>query len=212
MLRSLYNWTMAKATHPLAEVWLALFAAMEASFFPVPPHPLLGAMCLAEPKKALRFSTVATAGSVIGGLLGYAIGYYLFASVGKQLLEFLHLAESFPHAACYLRDNALKFIILKGILPIPFKVITISAGFIKMSLATFIFASIISRSISFMIVGGLFQFYGASIKRVIDKYLGLVTIGFVVFVIAGFFFIGLFTGGGTDAESIRCAKATLANF
>lgn len=213
MLRRLYNWTLAKATHPLAEVWLALFAAMESSFFPVPPHPLLGIMCLAEPKKAVRFAAVATAGSVIGGLLGYAIGYFLFASVGKQLLEFLHLAESFPRAACYLRAHGMEIIIFKGVLPIPFKLITISAGFIKMSLATFLFASIISRAISFMIVGGLFQFFGAPIKRVIDKYLGLVTIGFVVFVIAGFFLASLLTGGGgTDAESLRCANATLANF
>ncbi len=213
MLRSLYNWTMAKATHPLAEVWLALFAAMEASFFPVPPHPLLGIMCLAEPKKAVRFSAVATAGSVIGGLFGYAIGYFLFASVGKQLLTLLHLAESFPHAACYLRAHGWEIIIVKGVLPIPFKLITISAGFIKMSLVTFLFASIISRSISFMIVGGLFQMFGAPIKRVIDKYLGLVTIGFVVFIIGGFVLAGVLTGhGGTDPESAMCAKATLTNF
>lgn len=214
MLRSLYNWTMAKATHPLAEVWLALFSAVEASFFPIPPHPLLGIMCLAEPKKALRFSAVATAGSVIGGLLGYAIGYFLFASVGKQLLTLLHLAESFPQAACYLRAHGWEIIIVKGVLPIPFKLITISAGFIKMSLVTFLFASIISRSISFMIVGGLFQMFGAPIKRVIDKYLGLVTIGFVVFIIGGFLLAGLLTGGhgGTDPDSIMCAKATLANF
>ena len=213
MLRSLYNWTMAKATHPLAEVWLALFAAMEASFFPVPPHPLLGIMCLAEPKKAVRFSAVATAGSVIGGLFGYAIGYFLFASVGKQLLTLLHLAESFPHAACYLRAHGWEIIIVKGVLPIPFKLITISAGFIKMSLVTFLFASIVSRSISFMIVGGLFQVFGAPIKRVIDKYLGLVTIGFVIFIIGGFVLAGVLTGhGGTDPESAMCAKATLTNF
>ena len=213
MLRRLYNWTMAKATHPLAEVWLALFSAMEASFFPVPPHPLLGVMCLAEPKKALRFSAVATAGSVIGGLFGYAIGYFLFASVGKQLLELLHLAQSFPQAACYLRAHGWEIIIVKGVLPIPFKLITISAGFIKMSLVTFLFASIISRAISFMIVGGMFQFFGAPIKRIIDKYLGLVTIGFVIFVVGGFFLAGLFTGGGgSDAEAALCAKATLADF
>jgi len=213
MLRSLYNWTMAKATHPLAELWLALFAAMEASFFPVPPHPLLGIMCLAEPKKAVRFSAVATAGSVLGGLLGYAIGYFLFASVGKELLTLLHLSESFPHAACYLREYGVEIIVIKGATPIPFKLLTITAGFIAMPIVPFLLASIVSRSISFMIVGGLFRLFGAPIKRVIDKYLGLVTIGFVVFIVAGFYLASVLSGaGGGSAEvTAKCAKSTLAN-
>lgn len=103
MLRRLFDWTMAKAAHPRAEWWLALFAFMEASFFPIPPHPLLGLMCLAQPKKALRYAAFATAGSVLGGLLGYAIGHFLYASIGAQLLSLLHLSQSFPKAACYLR-------------------------------------------------------------------------------------------------------------
>lgn len=212
MLRSLYNWTLAKATHPLAEVWLALFSAMEASFFPVPPHPLLGLMCLAEPKKAVRYSAIATAGSVLGGLLGYAIGYFLFASVGKQLLELLHLAESFPRAACYLREYGVEIIVIKGATPIPFKLLTITAGFIAMPIIPFLFASIVSRSISFMIVGGMFRLFGAPIKRVIDKYLGLVTIGFVVFIVAGFYLAGVVSGASTGSAEVsaKCAKATLA--
>ena len=86
-LRGLYEWTLDKAAHPHAVWWLALFCFMEASFFPVPPHPLLGLMCLAEPKKAIRFGTVATLSSVAGGLLGYAIGWGLWDSVGAQLIE-----------------------------------------------------------------------------------------------------------------------------
>ena len=212
MLRSLYNWTLAKATHPLAEVWLALFSAMEASFFPMPPHPLLGLMCLAEPKKAVRYSAIATAASVVGGLLGYAIGYFLFASVGKQLLELLHLAESFPRAACYLREYGVEIIVIKGATPIPFKLLTITAGFIAMPIIPFLLASIVSRSISFMIVGGLFRLFGAPIKRVIDKYLGLVTIGFVVFIVAGFYLAGVVSGASTGSAEVsaKCAKATLA--
>jgi membrane protein YqaA with SNARE-associated domain len=212
MLRSLYNWTLAKATHPLAEVWLALFSAMEASFFPVPPHPLLGLMCLAEPKKAVRYSAIATAGSVLGGLFGYAIGYFLFASVGKQLLELLHLAESFPRAACYLREYGVEIIVIKGATPIPFKLLTITAGFIAMPIIPFLLASIVSRSISFMIVGGLFRLFGAPIKRVIDKYLGLVTIGFVVSIVAGFYLAGVVSGASTGSAEVsaKCAKATLA--
>ena len=100
MLRGLYDWTMAKAAHPHAVAWLALFSFVEASFFPVPPHPLLGLMCLAEPKKAVRFALVATLASVAGGLLGYAIGWGLYDTIGVQLLGWLGMSESFPVAAC----------------------------------------------------------------------------------------------------------------
>jgi len=204
MLRRLYNWTMAKAAHPHASWWLAAFAFMEASFFPVPPHPLLGLMCLAEPKKAIRFAAIATLASVAGGLLGYAIGALAYEAFGEALLRALGLAESFPKAACYLRAYGAEIIIMKGATPIPFKLLTVTAGFIGMSLPVFIVASLISRSISFMIVGVLFRLFGAPIKKFIDKYLGLVTIGFVVLVVAGFLAIAL-VGGGDDAASDECA-------
>src|SRR3989337_2170594 len=109
MLRKLYDWTLAKAAHPHAEWWLAAFSFIEASFFPIPPHPLLG------------------------------------------------MTESFPVAACYLREYGAEIIMIKGATPIPFKLLTITAGFIGMSLVSFVLASIVSRSISFMIVGVLFR-------------------------------------------------------
>jgi len=208
MLRRLYDWTMAKAAHRHAAWWLFAFAFMEASFFPVPPHPLLGLMCLSDPKRAIRFAAVATIGSVLGGLLGYAIGHYAYQAFGEALLQALGLAESFPKAACYLREYGAEIIIVKGATPIPFKLITITAGFIGMSLPVFIGASLISRSISFMIVGVLFRLFGAPIKRFIDKYLGLVTIGFVVLVIAGFLAVTLIGHGdkqGTDMCDINPA-------
>ena len=200
MLRRLYNWTIAKAADRRAVWWLALFAFVEASFFPVPPHPLLGLMCLAEPKKAVRFALVATAASVAGGLLGYAIGYLLYDTVGTQLLALLGLTESFPTAACYLRQYGAEVIMIKGATPIPFKLLTITAGFIGMPLLTFIGASIVSRSISFLIVGVLFRVFGAPIKAFIDKYLGLATAGFVVLVVAGFVAIAMLGGGSAKAD------------
>ncbi len=207
MLRKLYDWTMEKAAHRNAVWWLALFAFVEASFFPIPPHPLLGLMCLAEPKKALRFAAVATIASVLGGLLGYAIGYALYDTIGQQLLAALGMTESFPKAACYLREFGAEIIMIKGATPIPFKLLTITAGFIAMPLVPFIVASIVSRSISFMIVGVLFRLFGAPIKRFIDKYLGLVTIGFVVLVVGGFFAITLLSGGN-PAKTDKCSTAT----
>ena len=207
MLRPLYNWTMAKASHPHAEWWLALFAFVEASFFPIPPHPILGLMCLAEPKKAVRFAAIATLASVLGGLLGYAIGHFLYDTVGAQLLSALHLTESFPRAACYLREYGTEIIMIKGATPIPFKQLTITAGFIAMPLIPFILASLVSRAISFMIVGVLFRLFGAPIKAFIDKYLGLAVAGFVVLVVGGFI-AAMTLGGGGDAASEKCAAAS----
>ena len=207
MLRPLYNWTMAKAAHPHAEWWLALFAFVEASFFPIPPHPVLGLMCLAEPKKAVRFALIATLASVAGGLLGYAIGYFLYDTVGTQLLSLLGLTESFPKAACYLREYGAEIIMIKGATPIPFKLLTITAGFIGMPLVSFVLASLVSRSISFLIVGVLFRLFGAPIKAFIDKYLGLATAGFVLLVVGGFV-AAVMLGGGGQAASEKCAAAT----
>ncbi len=210
MLRRLYNWTMAKAAHRHAEWWLAAFSFVEASFFPVPPHPLLGLMCLAEPKKAIRFAVIATLASVAGGLLGYSIGFFAYEAFGEAMLRALGLAESFPTAACYLREFGAEIIIVKGATPIPFKLLTITAGFIGMNLLVFIGASIISRAISFMIVGVLFRLFGAPIKAVIDRHLGKVTAAFAVLVVAGFLAVA-FLGGGAEQTSAKCeAVATQA--
>ena len=206
MLRSLYDWTMAKAAHPHAVWWLAMFSFVEASFFPIPPHPLLGLMCLAEPKKAVKFAAIATFASVLGGLLGYAIGWGLYDTVGTQLLGWLGMTESFPVAACYLREYGAEIIMIKGATPIPFKLLTITAGFIHMALVPFILASIVSRSISFMIVGVLFRLFGASIKRFIDEYLGTATAIFLALVVGGFLAITLLGGGGEQTRE-RCAVA-----
>ncbi len=208
MVRRLYDWTLSKAAHPHAEWWLALFAFVEASFFPVPPHPLLGLMCLAEPKKAVRFAVIATLASVAGGVLGYAIGYFVYESVGTQLLHALGLEQSFPKAACYLREMGFWIFVAKGATPIPFKLLTITAGFIAMPVGTFLLASLVSRSISFMIVGVLFRLFGAPIKAFIDKYLGLVVVGFIALVIAGFAAVTLLEGGGHQPTS-KCESAAL---
>ena len=210
MLRRLYDWTMAKASHRHAQWWLAAFAFMEASFFPVPPHPLLGLMCLAEPKKAIRFSVIATLASVAGGLLGYSIGHFAFEVFGQALLRALHLEASFPKAVCYLREYGFWLFVAKGATPIPFKLLTITAGFMAMPLGMFLLGSLVSRSISFMIVGVLFRLFGAPIKRFIDKYLGLVTAGFVVLVIGGFIAATMLGGGGDSKAQAKCEQVAAA--
>ena len=208
MLRGLYNWTMEKAAHPHAVWWLALFSFVESSFFPIPPHPLLGLMCLAEPKKALRFAFVCTAASVLGGLFGYAIGWGLYDTIGAWLIGALGLTESFPVAACYLREYDFEAILIAGATPVPFKLLTITAGFIGMSLVTFILASIAGRGLIFMTVGILFRLFGAPIKRVIDKYLGTVTTVFVLLVVGGVVAITQLGGGDEADPNDVCAGTT----
>ena len=207
-IRSLYDWTMAKAAHPHAQWWLAFFAFVESSFFPIPPHPLLGLMCLAEPKKAIRFAFICTAFSVLGGLFGYAIGYFLYDAVGAWLLGALGLTDSFAPAACYLREHDWEVIVVAGTTPVPFKLLTITAGFIHMNLATFTLASIAGRGLIFMTVGVLFRVFGAPIKRFIDKYLGTLTAVFVVLVIGGFIAFTQLAGGEGDTAADACAAVT----
>ena len=210
MLRKLYDWTMAKAAHPKAEWWLAFFAFIESSFFPVPPHPLLGLMCLAEPKKAIRFALICTGFSVLGGLFGYLIGYFLYASVGEWLIGALGLSEAFPQAACYLNERDWEVIVVAGATPVPFKLLTITAGFIEMNLVTFVLAAIAGRGFIFMTVGVLFRLFGAPIKAIIDKYLVWVTTAFVVLVVGGFIAFTQLAGHGDETAdpADACAQVT----
>jgi membrane protein YqaA with SNARE-associated domain len=209
MLRKLYEWTMDKAAHPHAQGWLALFAFVESSFFPIPPHPLLGLMCLAEPKKALRFGVIATLASVAGGLFGYFIGWGLYDLIGRQLIGALGLTDSFPVAACYLNERDWEAIVIAGATPVPFKLLTITAGFISMNLVTFTLASLAGRGFIFMTVGILFRLFGRPIKAIIDKYLTLVTTAFVLLVVGGILVITQIGGGEGDGADDPCAGATL---
>ncbi|MEQ1510813.1 MAG: YqaA family protein [Sphingopyxis sp.] len=208
MLRRLFEWVMAKATHPHAERWLFLFSFVESSFFPIPPHPLLGLMCLAHPHRALRYGLICTVASVLGGLFGYAIGYFAYETIGITMLKTLGLWDSFPQAACYLREYGAEIILIKGATPIPFKLLTLTAGFIQMNLFTFIWASVLSRSFQFMLVGLLFWKFGAPIKAMIDKYLGWVTAAFFVLLVGGFIAASLLSGHG---NSDACSTATLTS-
>lgn len=206
MLRKLYDWTMEKAQHRHAQGWLATISFIESSFFPIPPHPLLGLMCLANPKRAVRYALITTIASVLGGLFGYAIGYFLYDTLGQWLIASLGLQEAFPKAACYLREYDVEVILVAGSTPVPFKLLTITAGFIEMALVPFILASIAGRGLIFMTVGVLFRLFGAPIKTFIERYLGLITTAFILLVVGGFIALSLL-GGGEEATH-ACEMAT----
>ena len=208
-LRGLYNWTLEKAAHPHAVWWLAFFSFIESSFFPIPPHPLLGLMCLAEPKKAIRFAAICTLASVAGGLFGYGIGYFLYEAVGAWVIGLLGLTEGFPVAACYIREQGAMAVFFAAGTPVPFKLMTITAGFIEMNLATFTLAALAGRALIFMVVGVLFQVFGAPIKAIIDKYLGWLTTLFVILVVGGFIAFTQLAGGDDEAGDTHICDAAV---
>ena len=206
-LRRLYNWTMDKAAHPQAQWWLAFFCFIEASFFPIPPHPLLGLMCLADPRKALRFGVIATLSSVAGGVLGYIIGWGLYGSVGERIIAALGYADTFPVAQCRFAELGPWAVFIGGATPVPFKLMTLTAGFMEMAFIPFLLASLAGRGLVFVLVGALFRLFGAPIKTFIERYLGLVTTLFVALVVAGFFVITQLRGEGDEGAEDSCAAA-----
>jgi membrane protein YqaA with SNARE-associated domain len=216
MIRKLYNWVLELAARPTAERWLFAISFMESSFFPIPPHAMLAPMCLARPDKALRFAFVCTVASILGALLGYAIGYFLFESVGHAILSALGMAESFPKSQCYINEYGAQIILIKGATPIPFKLLTITAGFAHMNLLTFVLASLVSRAFQFFLVAGLFWKFGPPIKLFIDKYLAMVTAAFLIIVVGGFVALSFLSHGpktdkcNTPLSSITGASGTTA--
>jgi len=190
MLRRLYDWTMAWADHPRALWVLALVSFIESSVFPIPPDVLMIPMILAAPRRAWLIASVALVSSVLGGILGYAIGALAFENIGQPILSALGKADAME--AFNIRFNDLGFwaVLTAGVTPFPYKVITIMSGWTGMPLATFIITSILARALRFFVVAGLLWHFGAPIRDFIERRLGLMFILFILLLVGGFFVIG----------------------
>ena len=186
MLQKTYNWMMQCAGHRHAPAALAAVSFAESSFFPIPPDVMLIPMVLANRAKAWIYATIATVSSVIGGLAGYAIGYFVFEYIGQPILNFYHYAEKFDQARHVFAENAFWILVVKGLTPIPYKILTIAAGVSHVELSTFIVASIIARALRFYLVAALLYWFGAPIRDFIEKRLTLVTTVFIVLLVGGF--------------------------
>lgn len=186
MLQRLYDRVLRLASSEHAVPALAVVSFIESSFFPIPPDVLLIPMVLATPRRALRLAAIATIASVIGGYLGYAIGYYAFAAIGQPILEFYHAMDRYEALKASFDAYGAWIIILKGATPIPYKLLTIAAGAFKFDLASFTLASLISRSLRFFLVALLLYFYGEPIRLFIERRLTLVTSAFVAILVGGF--------------------------
>lgn len=190
-LRKLYDWVLSWAHRP-AGVWaLALIAFFESSIFPLPPDILQMALCLSKPKRSFYFALLGTVGSVAGAALGYAIGYFLYETVGGKIIGMYHLQTTFEKVGGYYREGAFYYIFLAAFTPIPFKVFTITAGVYHayITLPMLLFASFVGRASRFFLVGALIYFYGAKIKEFIDRYFNWLTLVFGLLLVGGFFLL-----------------------
>ena len=187
MIKRLYDWTMGLADHPRALWVLAFIAFIESSVFPIPPDVLMIPMILAAPHRAWLIAGVALVSSVLGGVLGYGIGYFFYESIGAPVLEALGKGDAME--AFNERFNGVGFwaVLIAGITPFPYKVITIMSGWTGLSMGTFIVTSILARGLRFFIVAALLWKFGAPIREFIEKRLGLMFTLFVVLLIGGFY-------------------------
>ncbi len=189
MLRRFYDWTLGLAEHRYALAALAVIAFLESSVFPIPPDLLMIPMILAAPHRAFLIAGVCLISSVLGGMAGYAIGAFAYDSIGQPILAALgkaHAMEEFNQ-----RFNEFGFwpVLIAGITPFPYKVITIMSGWTGLPFMTFVVTSIIARGLRFFIVAGLLWKFGAPIKDFIERRLGLMFTLFVILLAGGFYVV-----------------------
>ena len=189
MIRPLYDWTLRLADRPNALVALGIVSFIESSFFPIPPDILMIPMIIARPSRAWLIATVALVTSVLGGLFGYFIGAVLFDTVGQPILDFYGKAEAGEVFAQKFNEYGAWAVLVAGVTPFPFKVITIMSGWTGLSLPVFIIASIVARGLRFFVVAGLLWQFGAPIRDFIERRLGLMFTLFMVILIGGFFLV-----------------------
>ena len=188
-LKKTYNWTLEKAQHKNAKWYLSLISFAESSFFPIPPDILLIPMALASKANALFYAFICTLFSVLGGILGYAIGYFFYNSVGIYIVDFYHLENSFNIFESYYKEFGILIVLGAGITPFPYKFITIASGVFGLNIFLFIIVSIIGRGLRFYLIAILLYFFGEKIKLIIDKYFNILTIVFFILLVGSVFII-----------------------
>ena len=189
MLKSLYNWTLSLASGPYALWALAVVSFVESSVFPIPPDVLMIPMILAAPHRAFLIAGVCTLASVLGGLLGYVIGALFYDTIGAPILESLGKADSMAEFNTRFNDFGFWAVLIAGLTPFPYKVITIMSGWTGMPIATFVITSIVARAIRFFLVAALLWRFGAPIRDFIERRLGLMFAVFIALLLGGFMLV-----------------------
>ncbi len=186
MLRKLYDWTMSLAATRHAEKALGAVSFIESSFFPIPPDVLLIPMVLSERAKWLRYALICTVASILGALLGYAIGAFLYETVGQPILAFYGKENAFEQVAEWYNKWGGWGVLFAAVTPFPYKVLTIFSGATGLNLVTFIAVSVVGRGLRFFLVSWLLFHFGPPIRTFIEKNLGLLFTVFMVLLVGGF--------------------------
>lgn len=185
-MRRLYDWVLRLAGHPRAIPAMGVIAFAESSFFPIPPDVMLVPMVLANRRKAFTIAAVCTVCSVLGGLLGYAIGFYFFETIGAWVVKSYGLQSGLDKFRQGFEQYGIWIILIKGLTPIPYKLVTIASGAAHFDLFTFVWASIVTRGLRFFAVSALLWKFGEPIRAFIEKRLALVTWLFLIALVGGF--------------------------
>lgn len=186
MMRRLYDWVMTAAAGKRAPAVLFWVSFIESSFFPIPPDVMLVPMVLAQRAKAWWFALIATAGSVAGGILGYAIGFFVFEAIGLPILNLYGMTHAFEDFAARYNEWGAWIVFIAGVTPFPYKVITIASGATQLNPVVFMLASVAARGLRFFVEAGLLYWFGPPIRTFIEKRMGLVATVFVVLLVGGF--------------------------
>lgn len=186
MLRGLYDWTIRLSGHRHAPWGLAVVSFVESSVFPIPPDVVLIPMVLSQRAKAWAYAAICTLASVVGGVFGYAIGYFLFDTLGQSILNFYGYEDAFASFAARYNDYGVWIVLVAGFTPFPYKVITIASGVTQLNFLVFMLASVVARGARFFIVAGLLWWFGPPIRAFIDRYFGLLSFLFMALLIGGF--------------------------
>jgi membrane protein YqaA with SNARE-associated domain len=187
MLRRLYDWVVEQAAKPWATKAVAVIAFIESSFFPIPPDVMLVPMCLARPKRAFFYAGVCTIASVLGGLLGYAIGALLYDTAGQFLIRLYGYGDKMEAFRAAYAEWGAWIILIKGATPIPYKLVTIASGFAGYNIFWFTILSVITRGARFYMLAALLYFWGEPAREFIEKRLGFVLFASVVIIVGGFY-------------------------
>ncbi len=191
IFRRVYDWVLHWAETPYGAPALFLLAFVESSFFPLPPDVLLMALCLAAPRRSFRYGTLASSGSLLGGIGGYALGFGLWSAISDLFFQYVpgFTPEGFGRVQDLFARYDFWVVFTAGFTPIPYKIFTIGAGVFKINFMMFVLASALSRSLRFFILAGLIYTYGNQIRTFIERYFNALTIAFMILLIAGFWVV-----------------------
>lgn len=185
-IRKMYDWAMNIAAHPNGLMILCVVSFIESSFFPIPPDIFLIPLVLARRNEAFKIALYTTVSSVLGGVFGYAIGWFLYDSIGIKILNFYHYTQQFETFCSYYNEWGAWIVFGAGLTPFPYKIVTIASGVTHLNLWVFVIASVIARGMRFYLVAWLLWKFGVPMKAFIEKNLGWLSVLFFALLIGGF--------------------------